>query len=92
MFQIHVAILAKPHTKGTSGWSLRLNFVFSCVSIELQVEAQAAIIHDVSNLCDVAEAMCSAQEEQLKQSFIDLPVWSSPRELMASCLASLCDE
>ncbi|XP_044503876.1 uncharacterized protein LOC123224309 [Mangifera indica] len=58
----------------------------------LQVEAQAAIIHDVANLCDVAEAMCSAQEEQLKQSFIDLPVWSSPRELMASCLASLCDE
>ncbi|KAH9791010.1 cryptic loci regulator [Citrus sinensis] len=54
----------------------------------LQAEAQEAIIHDISSLCDVAEAMCSAQEEQLKQSFIDLPVWSSPRELMAS----LCDE
>ncbi|XP_031260214.1 uncharacterized protein LOC116118366 [Pistacia vera] len=53
----------------------------------LQVEAQEAIIHDVSNLCDVAEAMCNAQEEQLNQSFVNLPVWSSPRELMAS----LCD-
>ncbi|XP_044466536.1 uncharacterized protein LOC123196538 [Mangifera indica] len=51
-----------------------------------------AIIHDVSNLCDVAEAMCNAQEEQLKQSFLDLPVWSSPQELMASlCDAIICD-
>lgn len=50
----------------------------------LQVEAQEAIIRDVSNLCDVAEAMCNAQEEQMKQSFIDLPIWASPHELIAS--------
>ncbi|XP_030953770.1 uncharacterized protein LOC115976565 [Quercus lobata] len=50
----------------------------------LQVEAQEAIIRDVSNLCDVAEAMCNAQEEQMKQSFIDLPIWTSPHELIAS--------
>jgi len=50
----------------------------------MQVEAQEAIIRDVSNLCDVAEAMCNAQEEQMKQSFIDLPIWTSPHELIAS--------
>ncbi|XP_038704492.1 uncharacterized protein LOC120000473 [Tripterygium wilfordii] len=54
----------------------------------LQIEAQEAIIHDVSNLCDVAEAMCNAQEERLKQQYFDLPIWASPEELMAS----LCDE
>lgn len=53
-----------------------------------QVEAQEAVIQDVSNLCDVAEAMCDAQEEQLKQSYFDLPIWASPRDLMAS----LCDD
>ncbi|KAF5739593.1 hypothetical protein HS088_TW12G00802 [Tripterygium wilfordii] len=54
----------------------------------LQIEAQEAIIHDVSNLCDVAEAMYNAQEERLKQQYFDLPIWSSLEELMAS----LCDE
>ncbi|KAF5746902.1 hypothetical protein HS088_TW06G01078 [Tripterygium wilfordii] len=54
----------------------------------LQIEAQEAIIHDVSNLCDVAEAMCNAQEERLKQQYFDLPIWASPEELMAS----LCDD
>ncbi|KAG8366910.1 hypothetical protein BUALT_Bualt16G0017000 [Buddleja alternifolia] len=50
-----------------------------------QVEAQEAIIRDVSNLCDVAEALCSAQEERLKQQFTDLPIWDpSPHELMAA--------
>ncbi|EOY26803.1 hypothetical protein QUC31_012205 [Theobroma cacao] len=54
----------------------------------LQVEAQDMTIRDVSNLCDIAEAMCNAQEEQLKLSYFDLPIWASPRDLMAS----LCDE
>ncbi|KAK6153103.1 hypothetical protein DH2020_012742 [Rehmannia glutinosa] len=50
-----------------------------------QVEAQEAIIRDVSNLCDVAEALCSAQEERLKQQLTDLPIWEpSPHELMAA--------
>ncbi|XP_073296073.1 uncharacterized protein [Primulina huaijiensis] len=49
-----------------------------------QVEAQEAVIHGVSHLCDVADALCSAQEERLKQQFIDLPIWdSSPHELVA---------
>ncbi|PIN02652.1 hypothetical protein CDL12_24829 [Handroanthus impetiginosus] len=50
-----------------------------------QVEAQEAIIRDVSNLCDVAESLCSAQEERLKQQLTDLPIWEpSPLELMAA--------
>ncbi|BBH00462.1 hypothetical protein Prudu_010450 [Prunus dulcis] len=53
----------------------------------LQAEAQEAIIGDVSNLCDIAEAMCSEQEEQITQSLLDLPIWGSPQELMNS----LCD-
>ncbi|KAI4350622.1 hypothetical protein L6164_005064 [Bauhinia variegata] len=54
----------------------------------LQVEAQEAVIHDVSNLCDVAEAMCDRQEQQFKQSLFDLPIWASPHELMKL----LCDD
>ncbi|KAH7532439.1 uncharacterized protein LOC107415268 [Ziziphus jujuba] len=54
----------------------------------LQAEAQEAMIKEVSSLCDIAEAMCNAEEEQLNQSLIDLPIWASPTELMAS----LCDE
>ncbi|KAL0431617.1 UNVERIFIED_CONTAM: hypothetical protein Sradi_0787700 [Sesamum radiatum] len=50
-----------------------------------QVEAQEAIIRDASNLCDVAEALCSAHEERLKQQLTDLPIWEpSPHELMAA--------
>ncbi|XP_038904940.1 uncharacterized protein LOC120091144 [Benincasa hispida] len=53
-----------------------------------QVEAQEAIIHNVSRFCDIAEALCQTEEDRFKQCLIDLPIWSSPRELMAS----LCDE
>ncbi|PSR87548.1 Occludin like [Actinidia chinensis var. chinensis] len=54
----------------------------------LRAEAEEAIIQDASNLCDMAEAICSHQEELMKQSLLDLPVWGSPRELMSF----LCDE
>ncbi|XVF74575.1 hypothetical protein PTKIN_Ptkin13bG0120800 [Pterospermum kingtungense] len=54
----------------------------------LQAEAQGMIIRDVSNLYDIAEAMSDSQEEPLKRSYFDLPIWASPRDLMAS----LCDE
>ncbi|CAL5186297.1 unnamed protein product [Lathyrus oleraceus] len=43
-----------------------------------QVEAQEAIIHDISNLCDVAEAICFKQE----QALFDLQIWSTPLDLM----------
>ncbi|KAI3748100.1 hypothetical protein L6452_10970 [Arctium lappa] len=52
-----------------------------------QVEAQEATICEVSRLCDVAESLCDAEEQRLKQPFIDLPVWEpSPQELMTSLL------
>ncbi|KAG6588936.1 hypothetical protein SDJN02_16440, partial [Cucurbita argyrosperma subsp. argyrosperma] len=53
-----------------------------------QVEGQEGIIRNVSKLCDMAEALCKTEADQLKQCLIDLPIWASPRELMAS----LCDE
>ncbi|XP_027357981.1 uncharacterized protein LOC113867129 [Abrus precatorius] len=53
-----------------------------------QVEAQGAIIRDVTNLCDLAEAMCDKREEQFKQTLFDLPIWASPLDLMQV----LCDD
>ncbi|KAL4309617.1 hypothetical protein GQ457_01G039390 [Hibiscus cannabinus] len=53
-----------------------------------QAEAQEMVIRDVANLCDIAEAMCNAQEERANQTYLDLPIWASPRDLMAS----LCDD
>ncbi|RZC58829.1 hypothetical protein C5167_006134 [Papaver somniferum] len=50
----------------------------------LQEEMREGMIRDLSELCDAAEAMYKAEEEQLKQSFFDLPVWASPRSLLAS--------
>ncbi|KAK7381441.1 hypothetical protein VNO78_34132 [Psophocarpus tetragonolobus] len=47
-----------------------------------QVEAQEAIIRDVSNLCDIAEAVCVKREEHFKQTLLDLPIWASPLDLM----------
>lgn len=38
-----------------------------------QVEAQEAMISNVSKLCVAAEALCDAQEEQSKQVILDLP-------------------
>ncbi|KAL7615450.1 hypothetical protein Lser_V15G07790 [Lactuca serriola] len=52
-----------------------------------QVEAQEATIREVSRLCDVAEALCNAEEQRLKQPFFDLPIWDpSPGELVTSLL------
>lgn len=65
-----------------------VEFLLTSFTPKQQAEAQEAIIQDVSNLCDVAEAMCDEQEEQLNQSYFDLPIWASPGDLMAS----LCDD
>ncbi|XP_021737488.1 uncharacterized protein LOC110704004 [Chenopodium quinoa] len=54
----------------------------------LQVEAQEAIIHSFEQLCDIAESLCNAQEEKVKEHYFNLPIWDSPRELMAS----LCED
>lgn len=54
-----------------------------------QVEAQEAVIGNISKLCDVVDAVWTAQEEKIKQSVLDLPVWAhAPSEL----ISSLCSE
>ncbi|MCD7453166.1 hypothetical protein HAX54_019909 [Datura stramonium] len=54
-----------------------------------QVEAQEAVIGNISKLCDVVEAFCIAQEEKKKRSVLDLPIWAhAPSEL----ISSLCEE
>ncbi|KAG7558988.1 hypothetical protein ISN45_Aa05g006000 [Arabidopsis thaliana x Arabidopsis arenosa] len=50
-------------------------------------EAQEAVINDVSKLCEVAENICRIEEEENKQCFFDLPIWSSPKDLMTSLCA-----
>ncbi|KAL9689349.1 hypothetical protein QQ045_009733 [Rhodiola kirilowii] len=54
----------------------------------VKAEAQEAMINHVSNLCDIAETVCSDLEEQRNKVLIDLSVWpSSPRKL----ISYLCD-
>ncbi|XP_043726089.1 uncharacterized protein LOC122672684 [Telopea speciosissima] len=50
----------------------------------LQAKAQEAIVQDLSNLCETVETLCKAEEERVKQSFIDLPIWATPSALVAS--------
>lgn len=54
----------------------------------LRAEAEEVTLQDASDICDVAEVVCNVQANNMKQSFVDLPIWASPRELMAS----LCDD
>ncbi|XP_075105214.1 uncharacterized protein LOC107773278 [Nicotiana tabacum] len=59
---------------------------FSSVDQRLsQAEAKEDLIHNILKRCDVAEALCSAAEERVKQPFFDLPIWAhSPRSLIKS--------
>ncbi|XP_010502760.1 PREDICTED: uncharacterized protein LOC104779997 [Camelina sativa] len=50
-------------------------------------ERQEAVINDFFKLCEGAENICRTEEEEKKQSFFDLPIWSSPTDLMTP----LCD-
>ncbi|KAK1270659.1 hypothetical protein QJS04_geneDACA004303 [Acorus gramineus] len=50
----------------------------------LQVDTQAALIGEMGNLCDVAEAMVAEKEEMVTRSLLELPVWGSPRDLVAA--------
>ncbi|KAM3286745.1 putative protein isoform X2 [Capsicum chacoense] len=54
----------------------------------VQVEAQEAVIGNISKLCDIVDAVWTAQEEKMKQSVLDLPVWAhTPSELISSLCA-----
>ncbi|KAH9288292.1 hypothetical protein KI387_032409 [Taxus chinensis] len=47
-----------------------------------QVEAQEAFIQDATTLCNLAEMMCDAHEQDLKQPTLYLPVWGTPTTLL----------
>lgn len=50
--------------------------------LAVRVEADHAIVQGISDLCDVAEAICNTQEQHLKKQYLDLPIFESPRKLM----------
>ncbi|KAI3930983.1 hypothetical protein MKW98_030222 [Papaver atlanticum] len=52
--------------------------------ILLQVEAQEAIILNLSNLCNAAEAMISSDKDQFKQCTVNIPLLGSPRSILVS--------
>ncbi|KAI3931292.1 hypothetical protein MKX01_040209 [Papaver californicum] len=89
--QLQLQLQSQPST-GTSGYKVREigQMIESCFlgslidDLLLQEEMREGMIRDLSDLCDAAEVMFKAEEEQLKQSFFDLPVWASPRSLLAS--------
>ncbi|XP_078433604.1 cryptic loci regulator [Wolffia australiana] len=63
----------------------RLNpFGASIEELFLQVEAQEAILTKLSNICDIADSLCDVREKAVVESLLSLPVWESPRSLMAS--------
>ncbi|XP_047318498.1 uncharacterized protein LOC124921843 [Impatiens glandulifera] len=51
----------------------------------IREECEESIMEDLSNLCDVVESVCSLSEDNIKQTLVNLPIWtSSPQELMSS--------
>ncbi|KAK1314314.1 hypothetical protein QJS10_CPA06g01214 [Acorus calamus] len=46
------------------------------------VDAQVTLIGEMENLCDMAEALV-AEEERVTRSLLKLPIWGSPRDLVA---------
>ncbi|ONK61743.1 uncharacterized protein A4U43_C08F33110 [Asparagus officinalis] len=54
----------------------------------LQVEAQESAIGKARELCDYVDAVCDAEEERAGEVLVDLPVWGSPRCLVAALMSS----
>ncbi|KAI3991731.1 hypothetical protein MKX01_038129 [Papaver californicum] len=50
----------------------------------LQAEAQEAIILNLSNLCDAAEAKIILDKQQFMQSMMNIPLLGSPRSILVS--------
>ncbi|KAK1312648.1 hypothetical protein QJS10_CPA07g00818 [Acorus calamus] len=48
-----------------------------------KVDAQAALIGEMENLLDMAETLV-VKEERVTQSLLEIPVWGSPRDLVAA--------
>uniref|UniRef100_A0A1J3K1T2 Uncharacterized protein n=1 Tax=Noccaea caerulescens TaxID=107243 RepID=A0A1J3K1T2_NOCCA len=47
-------------------------------------EAREWIIQNVSQVCEIAEEISRVEEEEEKEMFFNLPVWGTPKDLMAS--------
>ncbi|OIT05762.1 PREDICTED: uncharacterized protein DDB_G0292186 [Nicotiana attenuata] len=68
----------QPQLQSSSGFS-------SVDQLLSQAEAREDVIRNILKRCDVAEALCTAAEERVKQPFFDLPIWAhSPRSLIKS--------
>lgn len=42
------------------------------------------MIRKLSELCDYANAVLEAEEERMSKTLMELPIWGSPRRLIAS--------
>ncbi|KAK1273922.1 hypothetical protein QJS04_geneDACA010878 [Acorus gramineus] len=48
------------------------------------VDAQAALIEEMENLLDVVETLVVEKELRVTRSLLELPIWGSPRDLVAA--------
>ncbi|KAK1312669.1 hypothetical protein QJS10_CPA07g00512 [Acorus calamus] len=53
------------------------------ISDPLNVDAQTALIEEMENLLDVIETLV-VEELRVTRSLLELPVWGSPRDLVAA--------
>ncbi|KAM0940839.1 hypothetical protein DsansV1_C18g0154491 [Dioscorea sansibarensis] len=49
-----------------------------------QAEAQELMVQKLAQTCEYVESACEERERRLAQSILDLPIWGSPRSLIAS--------
>ncbi|MCL7035589.1 hypothetical protein MKW94_015126 [Papaver nudicaule] len=63
---------------------------FVCQILFIDELLLQAVILNLSNLCDAAEAMISLDKEQYKQSMMDIPLLGSPRSILV-CNVCLSD-
>ncbi|KAH7670624.1 hypothetical protein IHE45_10G040200 [Dioscorea alata] len=49
-----------------------------------QAEAQELMVQKLAQTCEYVESVCEERERRLVQSLLDLPIWGSPRSLIAS--------
>ncbi|KAK1310029.1 hypothetical protein QJS10_CPA08g01594 [Acorus calamus] len=50
----------------------------------LQVDAQATLIGEMENLLNMEKTLVAEKEERVTRSLLELPVWGSPRDLVAA--------
>lgn len=50
----------------------------------VQIEVEEAILKQVAGLCDEADVLCRAHEEEIMDAVTRLPVWGEPKDLFLS--------